>query len=106
MIDINNNKPLDKKWWQPALEIFAQVTGWIAGPIIIALFLGKYLDNRYQTKPWFFLGLVVLAFLITCFGIVRLTTDYIKKIEKEAKEKKDNADNHGKFTDNTRIDHR
>lgn len=82
-----------KKWWEPALEIFAQITGWIAGPIIIALFLGKYLDDKYQTKPWFFLGLIILAFFITSFGITRITADYIKKIEREAKEKKKNTDN-------------
>jgi len=78
----------DKKWWQPGMEIFAQVTGWIAGPIIISLFLGKYLDTKFNTKPWIFLGLTAAAFILTCFGIVRLTTGYIKKIEKEAKEKK------------------
>lgn len=78
----------DKKWWQPGLVIFTQVTGWIAGPIIIALFLGKYLDNKFQTKPWFFLGFTALAFFITSFGIVRITKNYIKKIEKEAKDKK------------------
>lgn len=78
----------DKKWWQPGLVIFTQVTGWIASPIIIALFLGKYLDNKFQTKPWFFLGLTALAFFITSFGIVRITKNYIKKIEKEAKKKK------------------
>jgi F0F1-type ATP synthase assembly protein I len=82
-----NNK--DNKWWQPGLEIFGQITGWIAGPIIISLFLGKYLDNKYGTKPWLFLGLTALAFFITCYGIVKMTTAYIKKIEKEAGEKKD-----------------
>lgn len=89
MSDLKHNKFSDKKWWEPALEIFAQITGWIAGPIIIALFLGKYLDDKYQTKPWFFLGLIIFAFFITSFGVVRITTDYIKKIEKEAKEKKE-----------------
>ena len=33
-------------WWQPALTVGSQVTGWIAGPIILALFAGKWLDKR------------------------------------------------------------
>jgi F0F1-type ATP synthase assembly protein I len=65
------------------------VTGWIAAPIIIALFLGKYLDNKYQTEPWIFLGLTALSFVISCVGIVRITIKYTKKIESELKEKQD-----------------
>jgi F0F1-type ATP synthase assembly protein I len=76
-------------FWQPALVIFTQVTGWIAAPIIIALFLGKYLDNKYQTEPWIFLGLTALSFVISCVGIVRITIKYTKKIESELKEKQD-----------------
>lgn len=79
-------------WWQPALVIFTQVTGWIAGPIIIALFLGRWLDSRYQTEPWLFLGTMGLAFVISSFGIVKITLSYIKKIEREARDKKDDAD--------------
>lgn len=91
--ELKNNNQEKKQWWQPGMEIFAQVTGWIAGPIIISLFLGKYFDTKFNTKPWIFLGLTALAFFITCYGIVKMTTEYIKKIEKEVKEKKDNADN-------------
>lgn len=90
-----NRAEPNKPFWQPAMLIFAQVTGWIAAPIIIALFLGKYLDQKYHTDPWIFLGLTVLSFIISCVGIVRITIKYTKKIEKEIKEKKDQ--------DNSRI---
>ncbi len=72
-----NNKP----WWEPAVEIFSQVSGWIAGPIVFALILGKYLDGRFHTKPWIFLGLTTLAFIISSFGIVKVVSRYMKKIE-------------------------
>lgn len=94
-----NNQSNDSKqvWWQPALVIFFQVTGWIAVPIIIALFAGKALDEKYGTEPWVFLGLTAVAFVISCLGIVRITIRYTKKIEKELKEKKaqedENTDN-------------
>lgn len=74
-------------WWQPAFVIFTQVSGWIAGPIILALFLGKWLDNKYQTSPWLFLTCIGLAFLVSSVGIVRITLDYLKKIETEVKQK-------------------
>jgi F0F1-type ATP synthase assembly protein I len=70
-------------WWEPAVEIFSQVSGWIAGPIIFALILGKYLDRHFGTKPWIFLGLTGLAFIISSFGIVRVVGRYMKKISKD-----------------------
>ncbi|MCX6785879.1 MAG: AtpZ/AtpI family protein [Candidatus Komeilibacteria bacterium] len=71
-------------FWQSALVIFAQVTGWIAGPIILALFIGKWLDQKYSSAPWLFLLCIGLAFIISSVGIVRITLDYIKKIEQSA----------------------
>ena len=71
--------------WKPALEIFSQVSGWIAGPIILALIAGKALDTHFGTKPWIFLGLTAVAFLVSSFGIVRVVSDYMKRIEEENK---------------------
>lgn len=75
---------LGEGWWQPALIIFAQVTGWIAGPIILALFIGKWLDNKYQSEPWLFLISIGAGFAVSSIGIVRITLNYIKKIEQSA----------------------
>jgi len=93
-----NSKPSKKRessqqtWWQPAMVIFSQVTGLIAGPILIALFVGKALDRKYGTEPWIFLGLTGIAFLISSLGIVSITIKYTKKLEKELKDKKANAE--------------
>jgi len=70
-------------WWKPGVEIFTQVSGWIAGPIVLALIVGKYLDGRFDTKPWIFLGLTGLAFFISIFGIMRVVGKYMKKISEE-----------------------
>ncbi len=75
-------------WWQPGLVVFAEVTGWLAAPIVAALFLGKYLDERNGTAPWYFLGLTGLAFIVTSIGIVSIATKYIRKIEAESRAKK------------------
>jgi len=82
----NKDKEL---WWKPAIVMFANTSGWIAGPIIMALVAGKYLDKKYDSEPWFFIGLTAIAFFISIFGIVKILKKYLKEIEKEANEKKD-----------------
>ena len=80
--------PSKKAWWQPAMTIFGQVTSWIVAPILIALFLGKYLDEKNGSDPWFFLGLTGMAFMVSCIGIARIASKYIKQIEQEDKKSK------------------
>lgn len=87
----NNNGAINRSqaklgegWWQPAMAIFAQVTGWIAGPIILALFAGKWLDKKYNSEPLLFLLCIGAAFIISSVGIVKITLNYIKKIEQSA----------------------
>ena len=74
-------------WWKPGVEIFGQVSSWVVVPIVLALIAGKALDTRYGTKPWIFLGLTTVAFGISCYGIVRVISKYIKKMADEAKNK-------------------
>jgi F0F1-type ATP synthase assembly protein I len=76
-------------WWQPALTIFYEVTGWIVVPIVASLFIGRALDRKFGTEPWWFLGLTALAFVITTVGIVRVAGKYLKQIEEEGKKKQD-----------------
>lgn len=80
------NKPR-APWWQPGLLLFGKLSGWIAGPIIIAVFLGKWLDNKYGTEPWLFLITVGLAFVLSSFGIVKDALKEMKRIEEESKKK-------------------
>ena len=80
--------PINKdEGWQKGLSLFIQLSGWLVGPIVAALVLGKWLDGRYGTKPWLFLACTGVAFVITCFGLVMETKRYIKEIEKENKKK-------------------
>ncbi len=75
---LENNK---KSFWVPALEIFSQVSSWIVGPIIFALIVGKYLDGRFDTKPWIFLGFTGMAFIVSAYGIVKVVSKYMKNIK-------------------------
>jgi len=76
-------------WWQPSLILFTKLSGWIVGPIILAIFIGKYLDKKYNTEPWLFLLSVGFAFAISMVGIVRDALQAMKDIEKQDKIKKD-----------------
>jgi F0F1-type ATP synthase assembly protein I len=79
-------------WWQPGIVLFTRLSGWIAGPVIIAVFVGKWLDKKYNTAPWLFLLTVGIAFAISMFGIVHDAMKEIKRIEKEDKNKKAKED--------------
>ncbi len=81
--------------WGLALKITANISGWIAFPVIIGLFLGKWLDDRYGTAPWLFLGTISFCFVISMFGLVTMALKEFKKIEKEfiLKKRKDIEEN-------------
>lgn len=68
-------------WWQPAVEIFSQVSGYIVFPIILALVVGKSLDSYFGTKPWIFIGLAAFGFLVSCYGIVKVIKSYSQKLK-------------------------
>ena len=79
-----NQKP-DAAWWQPGMAIFLRLSSWIGGPIIIAVFVGKFLDRKFHTEPWLFLFSVGIAFIISTIMIVIIGVREMKNIEKESK---------------------
>jgi F0F1-type ATP synthase assembly protein I len=79
---IGSGQSNKKSWWQPGLILFGRLSGWIVGPVIIALFVGTWLDRKFDTRPWLFLLAVGLSFLISIFGIVKEGMESIKEIEK------------------------
>jgi len=84
--DLENNSSKRAKqtaWWQPAIVMFLKLSGWIAGPIIIALYLGKWLEKKFGGEPWLFLACMAIAFAISLFGLIRNTAKGLKKLEKK-----------------------
>jgi len=65
------NKP-NIPWWQPGLILFTRLSAWIAVPVIIAVFVGKYLDSIFHSGPWLALISVVLAFVVSIVMIVKI----------------------------------
>ena len=80
-----DGKQKQTAWWQPAIIMFLKLSVWIAGPIIIALYLGEWLDQRFATKPWLFLACIGLAFAVSIYGLVSNTMAEFKKLEKNKK---------------------
>ncbi len=83
---INMNNKDD--WWKPGIIIFTKVSAAVAIPIVIALYLGKYLDTKYDTAPWIFLGLTFIAFIISLISIWRSLQNYISKLKEEEEAKR------------------
>ena len=75
-------------WWQPAIIIFLKFSAWIFVPVIIALFLGRWLDKKFSTEPFLFLTTIGFAFLISMFGIIKGSAREYKKIEDDEKAKR------------------
>ncbi len=87
----NKNKPnqnYKNYWMQLGLKMFVESTGWIAIPVLGALFLGRWLDTKYNTGALFFFFLIVFAFIISSAGIGITGVKYMKMIEKDEQDKK------------------
>ncbi len=74
-------------WWRGAVLFFVQVSGYIAGPIIVAVLLGKFLDKYFSTGKIFFFSLIAVAFVVSLVLIVKQSKKAISDIENESKNK-------------------
>ena len=97
-LDQNNSKNKEQNdWLRLALTVFAETTGWIAFPVVGALFLGRYLDERQGTEPLYYLSITAVAFVFSSIGIGITGVKYMKQIERdeELKKKKANDSRNG-----------
>ena len=76
---------MQKENWQPYVNLFFNLSAWLAGPVILALLVGNWLDARYSTEPWGVLGLIGVAFIISNIGIAREGRRMMKQLEAEGK---------------------
>ena len=70
------------------MSAFGRMSAWILGPILAALFAGKWLDARYHTTPVIFLSLTGLAFVFSFIGLIKESRKYMQKVSDEAEQKK------------------
>jgi F0F1-type ATP synthase assembly protein I len=82
----NLNKE-DKKtytaWWLPAVKIFIKLSGWIVFPVIIALFVGKWLDSKFNTSPWLLFLSIIIAFVVSMVVLGISASREMKKMDEK-----------------------
>lgn len=78
-------------WWQPAVMMFVKLSTWIVFPVLLAVYVGKWLDKKYDSEPWLFLLSVGVAFIVSMVGLVINASKEYKKIQDEelSKDKKE-----------------
>ncbi len=97
---MQNNKYLQdsnrKEMRQSMMAVFIRVSSWIAIPVVIGAFLGKYLDYKYGTGNIWLLTIVGISFLISMVGIVKETNkEYQRILQKSNNEKIKKKNEHG-----------
>ena len=91
-----NENDKNEAWWKPGVMMFTKMSGLIAVPVIIGLYLGRYLDKRFDTAPWAFVVSMGFAFTISMIGIGRLAIKYIHEAEINIKKKDTGYDTRNK----------
>ena len=66
----------DAKYYRLAGRIFADFSGTIAVPAVLAALLGKWLDARYATQPRYLIILFILAFVLSAYAVVKKAKMY------------------------------
>ena len=74
--------------WRPVILFYAKTTSWIIFPLILGIFLAKYISNNTSSQILFFV-IIILGFIITCFGIYKEVKIYKKNLEIEDKKIED-----------------
>ena len=90
---MENNTNNKKPWWRDGVIVFSKVSAYIVVPVILASYIGKYLDKKYNTGNFMFLGLIVIAFFTTIFLIWKEMKIYKKKIDLSAQTEKEERNN-------------
>ena len=80
---------MNNNYLGPVLRVLVNITAWIAGPVIIGIYIGKWLDQKFNTEPWLFLTSVGICFLVSMFGLVTNALKEFKKIDEEYQKEKD-----------------
>jgi F0F1-type ATP synthase assembly protein I len=71
-----------------AFRAFGDFSVTIAVPAVGAAFLGKWLDQKWQTEPLFLISFLALAFLLTAVIVVKKTKKYGEEYQRMIEDKK------------------
>jgi len=74
-------KETKKEWYKQGIIFFAKTTSWIGIPVVLAVIVGKSLDEKLGSTPYAIITSTILAFIISCIGILKEVQKYIIKNE-------------------------
>lgn len=72
-------------WWRDGMFLFFNISGYVVGPLLAALFVGQWLDEKWGTSPWVFVSCTLAAFILSSIGIVVETKKFLKELEQKDK---------------------
>ena len=71
----------DRKFWLFGIRIMGEFGGLIAIPVVVFVFLGRWLDGRWATTPWMTIGGFVLAAIISSIIVWRRTKEVAREYQ-------------------------
>lgn len=71
----------DAQYYRLAARMFADFSGAIAIPAVLAALAGKWLDTRYATEPRYLILLLLAAFACTIVVVTRKAKRYKQAYE-------------------------
>jgi uncharacterized membrane protein len=75
------DKEKKQGYWRDSMVVFGRVSTWIVVPLLLAVFFGKKMDTYFDTGKILFIASVLVASVVTIFGIMKTITIYMKKSE-------------------------
>ncbi len=73
--------------WQ-ALSLLGQLGYVIAIPLVILAMVGRFIDNKYHTSPWFVIAGMFLALIISTFWVYKKTLEIMNDATKDDSDSK------------------
>jgi|GEM_PF-1402298 len=71
----------DAAYHRLAYKIFAEFTGTIAVPAVLATLLGKWLDEKNSTEPRYIILLLIVAFISSAVVLIKKAKKYRDQYE-------------------------
>lgn len=65
------------------MKVFTNISAWIVGPVLVSLFVGKYLDRKFNSSPWILGVALALSFTVSMIAIVKIAAKYSKEVDKK-----------------------
>ena len=80
---MENNEKKVPMWNSEYIKVFTNISSWIIGPVLVSLFVGKYLDSKFGTEPWILGVSLAVSFTVSMIAIVKIASKYSKEVDKK-----------------------